>query len=291
MKTKEKEEINRKYQVFVSSTYLDLIEARQQVMYALLGQDCIPSGMELFPASNTSQWELIKGVIAECDYYIVVIGCRYGSPGPENNKSYTQMEYEYAALMQKPVIAFVHSNPSSLLDPKHPETTEALDRLKEFRKLVSLRMYKPWTTPDNLASGVVQSLTKLMRDNPAPGWIRGNRAGVYFDEIAELKKQLRRQIVYGKASILRVVQSVADQDLSSSDELMDAVEAKYREVEEERDDNQIVNSTYWWLLIHGVFRFKGLNPWWEDTGINWKRSIRYVKLTERGKMLLKDLSR
>ena len=50
---------DRKFQVFVSSTYEDLQQERQEIMHALLELDCIPSGMELFPAANEDQWSLI----------------------------------------------------------------------------------------------------------------------------------------------------------------------------------------------------------------------------------------
>lgn len=63
----------KKYQVFVSSTYEDLKPERQEIMHALLELDCIPSGMELFSAADEDQWSLIKGVIDDCDYYVVVI--------------------------------------------------------------------------------------------------------------------------------------------------------------------------------------------------------------------------
>jgi len=41
--------MDRRYHVFVSSTYEDLREERREVMQALLALDCIPTGMELFP--------------------------------------------------------------------------------------------------------------------------------------------------------------------------------------------------------------------------------------------------
>ena len=64
------------YQVFVSSTFTDLQEERKEVMQALLELDCMPAGMELFPASNDDQWTLIKRVIDACDYYLLIIGGR-----------------------------------------------------------------------------------------------------------------------------------------------------------------------------------------------------------------------
>ena len=51
---------DKKYQVFVSSTYQDLQEERQEIMHALLELDCIPSGMELFPAANEDQCRLSR---------------------------------------------------------------------------------------------------------------------------------------------------------------------------------------------------------------------------------------
>lgn len=42
----------KKYQVFVSSTRDDLVDERKSVSQALLESNCIPAGMELFPASN-----------------------------------------------------------------------------------------------------------------------------------------------------------------------------------------------------------------------------------------------
>ena len=40
----------KRYQVFVSSTYKDLVEERSAVTNCLLDNDCIPVGMEQFPA-------------------------------------------------------------------------------------------------------------------------------------------------------------------------------------------------------------------------------------------------
>jgi Domain of unknown function (DUF4062) len=71
--------MERRYQVFVSSTFVDLQIERQATMQALLSLDHFPAGMELFPASDDDQWALIKGVIDDSDYYVLVIGGRYGS--------------------------------------------------------------------------------------------------------------------------------------------------------------------------------------------------------------------
>ena len=54
--------MDKRYQVFVSSTYADLKDERQRVIQVLMEMDCIPSGMELFPAADEDQWQFIKKV-------------------------------------------------------------------------------------------------------------------------------------------------------------------------------------------------------------------------------------
>jgi hypothetical protein len=183
--------MDKRYQVFVSSTYDDLREERQEVMQALLELDCIPSGMELFPAANEDQWTLIKQVIDDCDYYVVIVGGRYGSIGP-NGTSYTQMEYEYALASGKPVIGFLHSDPSKIVAEKTELDPEARKRLQQFRELVQKKTVKSWKTPQDLGSVVSRSIIKLIKSNPAVGWIRADKAAeaTAAQELLRLRKQI-----------------------------------------------------------------------------------------------------
>lgn len=69
----------KKYQIFISSTYKDLIEEREEAVKAILLMDNIPSGMEMFSALDNEQFEVIKKVIDLCDYYVLIIGKKYGT--------------------------------------------------------------------------------------------------------------------------------------------------------------------------------------------------------------------
>ncbi len=84
-----------KYQVFLSSTYSDLVEERDSIIKAILEMYHIPIGMEMFSAEDEDQWEIIRRTIEVSDYYILVLGLRYGSKTSEGI-SFTQKEYEYA---------------------------------------------------------------------------------------------------------------------------------------------------------------------------------------------------
>jgi hypothetical protein len=191
-------EIEKRYQVFVSSTFEDLQQERQEVMHALLELDCMPSGMELFPAANDEQWELIKRVIDDCDYYIVIIGGRYGSLG-KDGLSYTEMEYRYALEKQIPIIGFIHKDPDSISVKKTESSPEGKDKLKAFREFVASKMCKYWKTPEELGSVVSRSLIKLIKTSPAVGWIKANNAysSEASSEILKLKntiEELQKQI-------------------------------------------------------------------------------------------------
>ena len=127
---------NRKYQVFISSTYSDLVEERKKVLDVLLMADCIPAGMEAFVATDVEQFEVIKKVIDLCDYYILIIGQRYGSINPDTGISYTEMEYDYAIKNKIPVLVFVLDEQIVLPDDKKENEPDKVERLKAFREKV-----------------------------------------------------------------------------------------------------------------------------------------------------------
>ncbi|MCP3807735.1 DUF4062 domain-containing protein [Paenibacillus sp. Lou8.1] len=183
--------MDKRYQVFISSTYQDLQEERQEVMQALLELDCIPSGMELFPAANDDQWTLIKKVIDDSDYYMVIIGGRYGSLGPEG-LSFTEMEYRYAVSCGKPVIAFLHKNPGELSANRTEKDPDSFIKLNDFRKMAENKLVKYWTTPFDLGSMVSRSLIRLIKTNPAIGWVRADQVPDESSskEILRLRKQV-----------------------------------------------------------------------------------------------------
>lgn len=160
-------------------------------MHALLELDCIPAGMELFPAANETQWSLIKRVIDECDYYVLILAGRYGSLSTDG-LSYTEMEYRHALSINKPIIAFVHRNPGKIVSEKSEHTPEGREKLAAFRASVEKRLCKHWETPQELGSVVSRSLIQLIKSTPAVGWVRANELADR-DATTELL-QLRRRV-------------------------------------------------------------------------------------------------
>lgn len=167
-----------KYQVFVSSTYEDLKDERKEASQAILESHCIPAGMELFPASNKAQWDVIKKVIDDSDFYLLIIAGKYGSMGKDDtgkSVGYTEMEFDYAVSTNKPILAFVHEDIDSLPRNKTESVSKKARYLESFRKKVcSGRIIKKWSTKDNLKSAILVTLSELKSTTDAYGWIRAD---------------------------------------------------------------------------------------------------------------------
>lgn len=183
--------VSKRFQVFVSSTYSDLIEERAEIMQALLELDCMPAGMELFPAANEEQWSWIKKVIDESDYYLVVLGGRYGTISKNTGISYTEMEYRYAVDTGKPVIAFLHQSPGKIESGKSEHDPQSRKKLAQFIELVQQRLCKYWENSTDLGAKVSRSITQLIKHQPAAGWMRADQVPEEnAQEILFLKKTI-----------------------------------------------------------------------------------------------------
>lgn len=172
--------MEKRYQVFISSTFQDLQEERKEVMQALLKLNCMPAGMELFPAANEEQLKMIKKVIDECDYYVLIIAGRYGSIDEKTGKSYTQLEYEYALEIEKPIIAFVHKDPGRIPIQYCENNEEKRKKLEEFKEIVQNKLVNYWVDSKELNNAVILSMINLIRDYPAIGWVKATN--IFDDE-------------------------------------------------------------------------------------------------------------
>lgn len=163
-----------KYQVFLSSTFSDLVDERESIIKAILEMYHIPIGMEMFSAEDEDQWEIIRRTIEVSDYYVLVLGLRYGSKTSEG-VSFTQKEYEYALEKNIPILAFVMKDTVALSKDKRDDD---LSEVNKFRELVlsNSKMAQFWETKDQLIKSVSISLMKQIMQKPGIGWVRGDNA-------------------------------------------------------------------------------------------------------------------
>jgi hypothetical protein len=205
---------DKRYQVFISSTFRDLQDERQAVLKAVLELDHMPAGMELFPASDEAAWGLIQNVIDESDYYVLIIGGRYGSLHKEG-LGYTEMEYDYAISRKKAVIPLLHMNPDNLPRGNTETEPESWEKLKQFRaKVEASHTCNYWELTDDLKSKVIVGLTAIMKKRPAVGWVRADQvpSGARVEEVLALRDTVAA--LQAQLSRARMEAPIGTEDLS-----------------------------------------------------------------------------
>lgn len=171
--------MEKKYQIFISSTYKDLKAARLKVRDVILSMYHFPVGMEMFGSLDEDQWEVIKRDIDESDYYILIVGKCFGSEVPGEGISYTQKEFRYAVSKGIPVLAFLIKENASV--PKTFKETDPVknQKLAGFRKEVeSGRTVSYWSDVNELATEVSISLSRQIARKPGKGWLRATEFDV-----------------------------------------------------------------------------------------------------------------
>lgn len=162
------------YKIFVSSTYKDLIDERIKVMTTIVNCGHLPIGMEQFPAAPIEAWEYIKLLIDNADYYLLLLAGKYGSIHPGTGKSYTQMEYEYAKEKEVPVIFLTYNDVNNLPFNKCESDPEIRQKLEDFRKDAIKNLRQTWSSIDELALKVKDSIEKTIELCPRVGWVRAD---------------------------------------------------------------------------------------------------------------------
>jgi len=190
--------MKRRLQVFVSSTFTDLLLERQAAVSAILKAGHIPAGMELFTAGDRSQMETIKQWIDESDVYMLILGGRYGSIEPTSGVSYTELEYDYAVQQSKPVFAVVvtdaaleakvKSGGSGFMEKENPK------ELALFRKKVLSNISSFFDDPKDIKLCVHESLADFSANRELKGWVSADEVvdtKPLFEEIRKLTDESR----------------------------------------------------------------------------------------------------
>lgn len=146
---------------------------RQAAQEAILKTKNLPVGMEQFSASEKNQWDLITEDIDSSDYYVLIIGRKYGSEVPGEGISWTQKEFRYAIEKGIPVLAFIKDVKAKTGKDKMETVAGKKEKLEKFIKEVeSHSTVDYWKTKDDIKFEVAVALQKAINDCPRPGWVR-----------------------------------------------------------------------------------------------------------------------
>lgn len=270
--------MNKRYQVFLSSTYVDLKEEREEILRILLKLNCFPAGMELFPATDEKQFDYIKKEIDNSDYYLLIIGGRYGSLTSEGI-SYTEKEFLYALEKKIPVIAFIHKDINNIPLAKVDVDENIRKKLEDFKKKVETnRLVKYWADATSLYSEVSITLARIINECPRIGWVRGDEKNEVSnkDELRKLKEEINVLKKYKEESHRLIGGKIAD-------------------LEEEYSIEFDICSTFWGdidkVLESKVLTFSWLEWYKQIVTVMKKRSLKTCSSLSIGELIYSTVYR
>lgn len=161
--------MNKKLQVFISSTFLDLKDERQEAVNAVLDAGHIPIGMELFKSGKPTI-EVIKEWVDKSDVYLLILGGRYGSLGAPDEKGYTEFEYDYACSKGKPIILIALADcflkyKTDVLKEENVYEEENKDKYDFFYHRVTINVNKFVHNLDQIKSAILSELSAIANDD------------------------------------------------------------------------------------------------------------------------------
>jgi formylglycine-generating enzyme required for sulfatase activity len=143
--------------VFISSTYDDLIDYRTAVTEAILALGLFPSGMENWPLRDENAIELCQRKIDEAEVFVGIYAYRYGwTPDGYDGKSITELEYDWATERKIPRLRFIMADTQPW--PEKFKEKDAQPALNAFKNRLKQEVVGFFSTPDDLKAQVIAAL-------------------------------------------------------------------------------------------------------------------------------------
>ena len=150
--------------IYISSTYSDLVEHRQQVYDILRKMRYDVIAMEDYLATDRRPLDKCLADVASCDVYVGIFAWRYGYIPPSQERSITELEYRQAGESGLERLIF-------LLDEDAPWPRKYMDevtgdeergqRIKALRQeLMTAHLLQFFKSPEKLAGQVAASVAK-----------------------------------------------------------------------------------------------------------------------------------
>jgi len=170
--------MKKKLQIFISSTFTDLIDERQAAVEAILKSGNIPAGMELFTAGNESQLQVITRWIDESDIYLLILGGRYGTIDETSGQSYIEVEYDYAVSQGKPFFSVVITD-EALENKVKKDGSKVLEtdnkaKYAIFRKKVLSKMASFFSEAKDIKLAIHEAIPDFKDRYQFSGWVSGD---------------------------------------------------------------------------------------------------------------------
>ena len=178
--------MSKKYQIFLSSTFSDLTGERDAIVAAITGLGHFPVNMESFGAEYQTPWQVIEDKLSNSDYYILVLGDKYGTLDSDG-VSFTEKEYDLAQRLRLPTIVYLRANEAIQALPFEARESLHREQLDRFRKRIAVHHFERWNHKMDLVPRVYEGLTRLIVRYPRDGWIKSNATSLAVFDTVEAK--------------------------------------------------------------------------------------------------------
>jgi hypothetical protein len=160
----------RYYDIFVSSTSVDLVAYRQAVRSALQTLRQHPLMMEDFGAQVGDGTSVSTRELAQADLVVLVVAWRYGYVPTGATRSITEQEYDEARRLGKDCLVFLADPTTEARDdlfPRLERDPAHAEQLHAFRaRLEQGHVRATFFTPDNLKDRVITAVSGWLQDRP-----------------------------------------------------------------------------------------------------------------------------
>ena len=153
--------------IYISSTYSDLVEHRQQVYDILRKMRYDVIAMEDYVATDERPLDKCLADVASCDLYVGIFAWRYGYIPEQDNpeqRSITELEYRKAGEVDIPRLIFLLDEDALWPRQSMDEVTgegERGQKIKPLRQeLLAAHTLQSFKTPEELAGQVAASVAK-----------------------------------------------------------------------------------------------------------------------------------
>lgn len=180
--------LDKRFQVFITTSGKEMLPERMVVSQTLIGMGFFSWGLEQRTPLSTA---FARRQIDDCDYVLLLLGSQYGEQSV-SGVSYMHLEYIYAVTKQKPIIVFMHESPESRDTSLQDTKPELKEKFNEFRHQLQKEVDQVVTyrTLRDLELAVRSYMPQMLERYPVTGWVRPQSIQVLQDEIDRLKMKL-----------------------------------------------------------------------------------------------------
>lgn len=153
------------FRIFVSSTYIDLVEYRKAAEQAIndLGQKF--EGMEYLSARDEEPTTACLQLVEQCDLFVGIYAWRYGKIPAGSDRSITEQEYRHAQALGKPRLCYV-VNEDFAWKPKLIEQGEAAEKLQRLKQEIEKECVRDtFTDPRSLQYNMMRDLSNWLAEH------------------------------------------------------------------------------------------------------------------------------